>query len=230
MTSLAGIATAIATIMTSVVAVLGLQLNHKSSQLGEAHQTVTHQAQQISALKARPTPTATVTVSASPTPSASSSPSAPSTASPGNGPDLTPVAHYLSALQPTVEDGDLGTGQEVISAKPYVHSIAFDCNGGGGGNLPDEAYDVAGSSIFVAKAGIADDMQNATDVIATITFTNEAGQQIGRAYQVSLGHPVRVHLNITGVTQLGMSCSGRDRHTSEEEGDFQVALGNAGVS
>ena len=136
---------------------------------------------------------------------------------------------YLSDLTPTVDNGNLFTGQQVITAQPYPKSILFACNGGSG-NQPEEAYDVAGNSTFTAEAGIPDNMQNATDVIATITFSNESGQQIGTPVQVSLGHPIKVKLSIGGVTQLGMTCAGRHASTSQAVYDFQVALGNSGVS
>jgi hypothetical protein len=73
-------------------------------------------------------------------------------------------------------------------------------------------------------------MQGATDMIATITFTNESGQQVGQPVRVWLGHPVNVTLDIKGVTQLGMTCAGVNRQTNQDSSDFQVALGNAAVS
>lgn len=214
MTSVAGITAAVATITTSAAAVLGVVVHHQAAQLQHAHAQVSQQAQQITALQSRPTPT----------PSA-----APSAAGSASGAELSSVAHYLSNLNATVDDADLNTGQVVIGAKPYVNSISFDCQGADG-DQPDEAYDVAGSSTFTAEVGIADDMTGATDVIATVTFTDESGQQIGKPVQVSLGHPVQVSLNISGVTQLGMTCNGRDQRSSQVANGFQVALGSAGVS
>ena len=218
LTSFAGITTAIATIMTSCAALLGLVVHHQSAQLQQAHATVSQQAVQIHALQ--------VTAARQSAPTASAAPVAAS--SPSDAP-LTGVAHYLSDLTPTVDYGALYTGQQVIAAQPYAKSIWFSCNGGNGAQ-PDEAYDVAGSSTFTAVAGIPDNMQNATDVIATITYSNESGQQIGTPIQVSLGHPVKVKLSIGGVTQLGMTCNGRNARTSQAADGFQVALGDAGVS
>src|ERR1035441_6480232 len=51
MASFAGITTAVATIMTSASAVLGLLVHHQSVQLQQAHATVSQQARQIHALK-----------------------------------------------------------------------------------------------------------------------------------------------------------------------------------
>jgi hypothetical protein len=219
MTSFAGIVTALATITTSASAVLGVLVHHQAAQLQQAHATVSQQARQIHALKDSITrqPSA---------PIPSSTPVANSTPNPAS---VINVAHYLGELTPTVDNSAVSAGQQVIGAQPYAKSISFYCNGGSG-NEPDEAYDVAGSTTFTAYAGIPDNMQNATDVVATITFSNESGQQVGKPVQVSLGHPVQVKLNISGVIQLGLTCNGRNARTSQAVTGFQVALGNAGVS
>ena len=36
--------------------------------------------------------------------------------------------------------------------------------------------------------------------------------------------------SIGGVTQFGMSCTGRNTSTNQAAGNFQVSLGNAGIS
>ncbi len=219
MTSLAGIATALATIMTSVTAILGLVVHHQAAQLKQAHAVVSTQARQIQHLQT----SAAAQAAAHPSPSPS-----PAESSPGTAP-VTDITHYLSDLTATVDNGELFTGQQVIAAHPYTNSISFDCDGGNGSE-PDEAYDVAGSSTFTAEVGIPDNMQNATDVIATVTFSNEAGDRIGKPIQVSLGHPVKLTVAIGNVTQLGMTCNGRDAHTGQVANAFQVSLGDAGIS
>lgn len=212
---LAGITTAIATIMTSASAVLGVVVHHQATQLRHANAVVSHQAQQIQQLR-----TSARTVADAPTPSAGSSP--------GAGPRPS-GSHYLSDLTPTVDNGVVDAGQQVISAQPYPKSITFNCDGGDGAQ-PDEAYDVAGSSTFIAEIGIPDNTQDVTNVIATVTFSNEADQQIGNPVQVSLGHPVEVKLDVSHVTQLGMTCVGRDARTNQTSSGFRVGLGNARIS
>lgn len=215
MTSFAGITTAVATIMTSASAILGLLVHHQAAQLKQAHATVSQQAQQIRSLK--------VTAQrSSPAPTPSDSPVTPSAAA------VSGTVRYLSDLNPTVDNGVVSPGQQVIAARSYPKTIEFPCYGGSV-NGPTEAYDVAGSTTFSATAGIPDNTEDATGDVGTITFSNEAGQQIGNSIQVSLGHPVKVDLTITGVTQLGMTCSGRNASTSQPA-SFQVSLGNAGVS
>jgi len=217
LTSLAGIATAIATITTSTAAVLGVVVHSKTTQLQQAEvqvssqaQQIHHQAKQIQQLQTAATPT----VSPSPT---------------TGGPPITDPSRYLSNKTPTVDNAGLDTGQVVIAANPYVNSITFRCDGQMSGQ-PDEAFDVAGSRTFTAEVGIPDDTQYATGLIATITFSNESGQQIGQQLQVSLGHPASVTLDITGVTQLGMTCDGRNRQTSQTASGFRVAFGRAAIS
>jgi hypothetical protein len=214
MTSFAGITTAIATITTSATAILGVVAHHQATQLHQAHQTVSLQRQQIRELRSQTVPG--TAVSPSPTPSTGG-------ASIGN------IAHYLSNMTPTVDNSIVETGQQVIAAQPYVNSISFSCDGGYS-DQPDAAYNVAGSSMFSAEVGIADNTQGTTNIAATVTFSNESGQQVGKPVQVSLGHPVKVSLNIGGVTQLGMTCNGRDQRTSQVANNFQVSLGEAGVS
>ena len=214
MTSFAGIATAIATIMTSVTAALGVAIHHQTAQLQQAHQQVSQQAHQILVLQSNRT-----AHTAAPEPSVATSPDA----SQGG------IAHYLSNLTPTVDNQSAQNGQEVISAVPYPNSISFTCNGSFN-SQPGEAYDVAGNTVFTAEVGLADNTNNVTGVIATVVFSNEAGQALGKPVQVSLGHPKKITLNISGVTQFGMTCNGRDAQTGETVYNFDVALGDAGIS
>jgi hypothetical protein len=215
MTSFAGVMTALAAIATAIATLLGLYVHHQAVQLQKIQVTVTQQQQQLKTLKG------TSAAQASPTPTGSD----PSTSGVGAPPGGT---RYLSALNPTVNNGSVSTGQQVIAAQEYTSSLLFGCYGPNG-DQPDEAYDVAGSSTFTAVVGIPDDASDATNVIVSVTFTNEASQRVGQPVQVSLGHPVRVRLHIAGVTQLGVSCVARDARTGQGLGNIQVALGNAQV-
>lgn len=216
MTSFAAITTALATIMTSATAILGVVVHRQATQLQQAHAQVSHQAQQITKLR----------VQAS---SAASHHTGKAAPTPGSDASSSPL-HYFSNMNPTVDNPGVQNGQQVIGATPYVNTITFSCEGAQNGQ-PDEAYDVAGSSTFTAEVGIPDNMQGATDAIATITFSNESEQQIGKTVQVWLGHPVSVSMDVTGVTQLGITCDARDRRTNQDEdGNFDVSLGNAGIS
>ncbi len=221
MTSVAGIATAIATIMASVTAVLGVAVHSQATQLQLAHQQVSQQAHQIQVLQSSRATQPAAQPAATPQPSV--------TSSPGTGAGLNGVAHYFSNLTPTVDNQSVQNGQQVIAAVPYPNSIAFTCDGSYNGQ-PAEAYDVAGSTVFTAEVGLADNTDNVTSVIATVVFSNEAGQELGKPVQVSLGHPKKVTLNINGLTQLGITCNGRNAQTGQPVYNFDVALGDAGIS
>lgn len=216
MTSFAGVMTALAAIATASATLLGLYAHHQTAQLQKIQVTVTQQQQQIRYLKG------TSAAQVSSTPRGSADPSASGVGAPPGG------TRYLSALNPTVNNGGVSTGQQVIAAQEYTSSLLFGCYGPNS-DQPDEAYDVAGSSTFTAVVGIPDDASGATDVIASVTFTNEASQRVGQPVQVSLGHPVRVRLHIAGVTQLGITCVARDARTGQDLGNIQAALGNAQV-
>ena len=210
--SFGGFMTALAAIATAVAAILGLMVHHQSSQLADIKVTVSQQAQQIQQLKADPAPTQ-------------------GSGGGGNTPSPAPLPsgyHYLSDLTATVDNSSAGAGQQVIVAKPYPNSLAFYCEGPNG-DQPDVAYDVAGSTTFNSEIGIPDNMSGATDVIATVTFTDQADQRVGKPVQVSLGHPVPISLDISGVDQLGITCVGRDARTNQNETSFQVAMGDARI-
>lgn len=218
LTSLATIMGAFATIMTAVATILGLLVQHQATQLQHASAKASTEQRQIAQQKQT---IQQLRSAASPSPSASGS------GATGADATLSGVAHYLSSETPTVDNVGVDAGQQVIAAKVYPNTITWGC---GNSSTPNEAYDVAGSSVFTAEVGIADNAQGATGVTSTVTFTNESGKQIGQPVQLSLGHPVSLRLNIRGVTQLGMSCTGRDQQTSQPAYDFSVSLGNAGVS
>lgn len=211
--SFGGFMTALAAIATAAATILGLAVHHQSAQLAEVRVTVSQQAQQIQQLKADPQPTT------------SNSSSGGNTSSPA---PLPSGSRYLSDLNATVNNGSVSTGQQMMVAKPYPSSLSFYCDGPSG-DQPDAAYDVAGSTTFNAEVGIPDNMTGATDVIATITFTDQADQRVGKPVQVSLGHPVAVSLDVASVDQLGMTCVGRDARTSQSESSFQVAMGDARI-
>jgi hypothetical protein len=136
---------------------------------------------------------------------------------------------YLSALQPTVDNGDLGAGSQVMSAKPYPDSVTFNCLPASGGQ-PAEAFDVAGHTLFTAVVGIPDDTSDVTGVDETVTFSNQSGTRLMNPVTVSLGHPATVTLNITGVTQLAVTCTGINTQTQQSTNGNPITLGNAQIS
>ncbi len=117
-----------------------------------------------------------------------------------------------------------------MSAVPYPDSVTFDCVGTVGNDQPAEAFNVAGRSVFHAVVGIPDNASDATSLDETVTFANQDGTQLVKPIVVSLGSPVRVRLNIAGVNQLEVNCSGVDPHTQQTNDNNEVTLGNASIS
>jgi hypothetical protein len=136
---------------------------------------------------------------------------------------------YLSALQPTVDNGDIYPDSQVMSAKSYPDSVTFICQPANGGQ-PTEAFDVAGHTLFTAVVGIPDDTSNVTSVDETVTFADQSGTDLMNPVTVSLGHPATVQLNISGVTQLAVTCAGINTQTQQSANGYAITLGNAQIS
>jgi hypothetical protein len=208
-TSFSGVLASLATI---VAAIASLVAAHQTSRVDQLTITVKQQQEQLKAAAARP---------------AANSASTPSGSSGGA---VLTGGTYLSALQPTLDNADLQTGTQTMSATAYPDSITFYCDGTVNTNQPDEAFDVAGHSLFRAVVGIPDNAQDATSLNETVTFANQAGAQLTKPVVVSLGNPAVVRLNIAGVTQLEMTCSGVDPQTQQQDDDNVLTLGNAYIS
>jgi hypothetical protein len=208
-TSFSGVLASLATIVAAVASVFAA---HQTSRVDQLTITVRQQRQQLQASANKSAPQST-------TPPASSSGGA------------VPVGETaLSALQPTLDFGELQTGAQTMSAKAYPNSVTFDCDGPVNTDQPDEAFDIAGHTLFRAVVGIPDNTPNATSLNETVTFANENGTQLMKPVVVSLGKPAVVRLSISGVTQLEVTCSGTDPQTQQNENGNQVTLGNAYIS
>jgi hypothetical protein len=212
-TWLSGILASVATI---VAAIASLFAAHQTSRVDQLTIIVNQQRQQLRA-----------SASAAKAAAAARSNATPSSSSGGA---ALSGGTYLSALQPTVNNADLGTGAQTMSATAYPNSITFGCDGTANTDQPDEAFDVAGRTSFSAVVGIPDNTQNATSLNETVTFANQSGTQLMKPVVVSLGSPASVQLNISGVTQLEMTCSGTDPQTQQQDDDNVVTLGNAYIS
>jgi hypothetical protein len=207
--SFSGILASVATIVAALASVVAA---HQTSRVNQLTITVRQQRQQLEAAGAQPA------AHSSTTPSGST----------GNA-VLTGVT-YLSALQPTVSDAQVQTGQQAMSARTYPNSIMFGCDGTLINGQPDVAYDVAGHTLFHAAVGIPDDAQDATNVNETVSFANQSGALLIKPVVVSLGKLATVQINISGVTQLEMTCTGTNTQSQQPDDDQELALGNAYVS
>jgi hypothetical protein len=215
----------LASTATIVAALAGAFAAHQTSKVDQLNLTIKDKNIVINQVSSQ---LASVKASAAANPSPSTSTSAPSTSISGG----APVAGgaYLSALQPTVDNAGFQTGLQIMSAVNYPNSVTFYCYGSQNNGQPDEAFNVAGHTLFKAIVGIPDNASNATSLDETVTFTNQAGAQLGKPVTVSLGKAATVQLNITGVTQLGMTCSGTNAQTQQPDNNNVVTLGNAAIS
>ena len=217
LTSFSGIATAVAGIMTSAATLLGFFAAHQYSQIQHQTQQIQRQTQQIKQLSARQ----------------------PATAKPANASNASSVtgggapsssSAYLSNQQPTVNNGNVSDQSTTLSGQAYPNSAVFSCSGQYNGQ-PTQAWDVGGRSTFTAVVGVPDDSQYVTGIVGTLTFTSQDGRQLSKNVNVSLGHPARVSLNVSGVTQLDVTCNATDpANNGASAGNLQVALAEARVS
>jgi NPCBM/NEW2 domain len=211
--SLSGILSSLAALVTAVATIFAA---YQTMRVHEQSRTIAQQGQQLRQFKSQAAPTATVT---------------PGSSGGGTSGGATlPQKGYLSALQPTVSSANPGTGPQTMSSKSYQDSVTFACNGTYGNDQPDVAYDVSGSQAFTAVVGIPDNTPNVTGVDETVIFASQDGTQLAKPVVVSLGSPARVHLNISSVTQLEVTCTGVDVHTHQPDNGGPLTLGNAGIS
>jgi hypothetical protein len=209
--SFSGILASLATIVAAVAAVIA---GHQTTVVRQQNQIIVNLHQQLKS----------ATAAAIATPA-----TAPSTGTSG-GTSLSP-AGYLSALQPTVDQAEEQTGQQIMSAKSYPDSVTFGCDGPQGSfQSEDEAYDVAGNTQFTAVVGIPDNATDATGLEETVIFASQNGSQLAKPVVVSLGSPAQVSLNISGVTQLQVTCTGVVEPGHQQDNGNQLTLGNAHIS
>jgi hypothetical protein len=207
LTSFSGILASLATI---VAAVASLFAAHQTSRVNQLTVVVRQQQEQLQH-GGQP--------AASP---------APSSGATGGG--AGPAGLYLSATQPTVDNGDEFTGSQTMSARQYPSSVGFYCEGPQGNGQPDEAFNVAGHKVFTAVVGIPDSAGDSTNLDETVIFANQAGVQLTKPVVVSLGHPADVQLAIGAVTQLEVTCTGTNTANQNQDNGHILVLGDGALS
>jgi hypothetical protein len=210
-TSVTGVFASLATIVAAVASVLAA---HQTDRVNQLTIVVHQQQQQIE--KSQQTAK-----------SVSTGTTVPSGVSGGAS---APGSTYLSALQPTVDNGGFGTGSQIMSAKSYADSVTLECIPADGDGQPADAFDVAGHKLFTAVVGIPDNTSNVTSVNETVVFANQSGTALMRPVTVSLGHPATVRVNISGVTQLAVTCTGLNTQSQQGVNGNPVTLGDAQIS
>ncbi|HKE50125.1 MAG TPA: hypothetical protein VKE25_01310 [Actinomycetes bacterium] len=210
--SLPGFITAIASLLGALAALAALFV-HQNQQL-----TQRTEALQQATSRPQPTVTVTETVTASP----------PPLPGPGPGPSPTvpppPGSRYLADLDP-VDVGFAFYSPEtaIMSNRSYPHSVEVGCTDS------YMIYNTSGSSKLIATLGVADSASDANGAIADISFYDQDDRQIDKTFSVSVAHPTAVTIDLTGVVQTKITCSGRDR-VNDDSRWFHVMLGDAALA
>ncbi|GIF73926.1 hypothetical protein [Asanoa siamensis] len=129
---------------------------------------------------------------------------------------------YLDSQDETA--GRASAGAATFSDQRYPRSISFWCSRATSSYVQ---WNVAGSATFTATAGIDDGTQGAFGLAAEMIFYNEDGRQlVPKPIDVSVGHPRKVEIDLTGVVSLRMTCSGRVMKTNDQASVY-TTLGDA---
>jgi hypothetical protein len=157
-----------------------------------------------------PTPTETAVPSDLASPSDASTD--PDATDPTDIPSDTPATKYLDTEDAL--DGGFDANAVTFSAQRYPRGVSFYCDTDTQSRLQ---WDVAGYAHFTAVAGIDDETDGAFGAVVDMTFYNQDGHQLlPKPVEVSVGHPKKVSLDLSGVVSLRMTCSGRIAKTNEE--------------
>jgi len=215
--SLPGLLAAVATLVTALTALAALFV-HQNQVLDE--RTVA-----LDQATSHPLPTVTVTATVT---------AAPELPTIGTGPDsgfvdsaapastLPLGSRYLADLEPVDWSTAYSTEAAVLSNRSYPRSVSLYCDDG------YVIYNTSGSSQLTVQLGVADNASEANGAISDIAFYDQDDRKLGKTVVVSLAHPARVTLDLAGVVQTKITCSGRDRVTDETR-QFYVTLGDAAL-
>lgn len=201
-TAFTGLIAAVITLGAAVVPLLQSRIDHLHQQVTAQRSTISQQQQQISHLKA-----------------AQTVPNAPEGGS------------YLSNLSPVTNLYSAQAGPVVIGGARYPDSVTFQCNGTTETGVIPLTYQVTGSE-FTAVIGYGDGAASGyQNVTATVTITDQDGHILGDRVGVTPGHPLQVHLSVTGISQLGFTCTAVDTATGNGPGvSPSISLANAATS
>jgi hypothetical protein len=139
---------------------------------------------------------------ASADPSASGSVEASTSRAPGS---IT----WLDTADPV--DGGVSARPVTFNSNRYPRGVTLWCYSVSSSFVQ---WNVAGSVRFEAVAGVSDDAENTFGRIVEMIFYDQDGKQlVPQPLNVSVGHPQPVSIDLTGVVNLRMTCSGRDAKT-----------------
>lgn len=131
------------------------------------------------------------------------------------------VTAYLDTVGAV--NGYWDKGAITLSGKNYPRSVVTRCSDAAN-DIVD--WNVAGYKTFQATAGISDSTSSGYGGIVEMIFYNQDGAALGKPYDTSIGHELPIHIDLTGVVRLRMSCSARDAKTNRVLA-IQGTLGDA---
>jgi hypothetical protein len=201
-TALVGLAAAVITLGAAVVPLLENQIDHLHRQVAAQQSTIGNQRKQIGHLKAAQAV-----------------------------PDAPEGGNYLSNLSPVTNLYSAQAGPVVIGGVSYPDSVTFQCNGTTETGVIPLTYQVTGSA-FTTVIGYGDGAASGyQNVTATVTITDQNGRILGDRVEVTPGHPLQVHLPLTGISQIGFTCTAVDTATgSGPPLSPSISLANAATS
>jgi hypothetical protein len=120
-----------------------------------------------------------------------------------------------------------GRGAYTMSSTLYERSVKKGCGYGSG--ISAQVWSSAGYRQLSATVGVADDERGAVGEIGRVSIRDQDGRDLIKSFDVSLGHPKTVTVDLKGAVQVQITCAGRDSKTSEGR-SLAVVLGNAALT
>lgn len=174
---------------------------------------------------------ATTTPTAPPR-SSERSPTPPALATPAGRPSPTQdsppldVPVYLSDQGGAIS-GDWKNGIWRIDGENYIQSVRKYC-----GSEPQQqaqVWSTAGFNRLTGVIGFADGEEDAIGVTAQISILDQDGRPLEAPFDVALGKPKQINVDLQGAVQTQIICTGRDTSSGEFRWDFHVILGDAAL-
>jgi hypothetical protein len=129
-------------------------------------------------------------------------PSVATTRSPANS-----SVTYLRNINPAT-GGTSEKGSHSILGQRYEESFKKFCPG----SITPEptSWPVSGYSRLSGVIGVADDEDNALNRVGHVTIRDENGADLVAPFDVSLGKPHPIDIQLNGAVQVQITCAGRD--------------------
>jgi hypothetical protein len=124
-------------------------------------------------------------------------------------------------------DNSAGRGAYSLSGRLYEQSVRKYCGEAGSSSV--QTWRAAGYTRLKAVVGIADDDDEALGAIARVGIRNQNDENLIEPFDVALGQPRVININLKEAVQIQISCTGRDSKTNEGRNYFHIVLGNGAL-